>query len=341
MSSSFAVPSGTVDLGTPDTDLAAYLFLRALAARPHPHLVNRRLDGSVMASALPERARVLHHVEGDGYSKVVAEVDTTLVLVEAWPRSGELTVSAECAEAARAVADEMRERVRRAPDSRRVDVKFTDANTHPRTLVVDVEPWREVRRLYPGNVQDALDGLMSYRSEPSLGRRLMIWYGEPGTGKTTAVRALLDSWRGWIKPMVVTDPDAFLSDGKYLREVLLDLDEEERWHLVVLEDTEALVQKGSRGATHLSKLLNLADGLLGQGVRCLFLLTTNEPITTLHPALTRPGRCLARIEFGALSADEASAVAGRTIDGPRTLAELMAEETVSADANSPALGQYL
>jgi hypothetical protein len=32
---------------------------------------------------------------------------------------------------------------------------------------------------------------------------------------------------------------------------------------------------------------------------------------------------------------------GRVVDGPRTLAELMAEEAVSAGAQAPAIGQYL
>src|SRR5689334_4260863 len=107
MSSSFDVPRGTVDLCSPDTDLADYLYLRALASRPHPHLVNRRLDGDVLNAGLPERAVVLHRVEGEYYSKAVAEIDATLVYLEAWPRSGEVTVSAESAEAARAVADEI------------------------------------------------------------------------------------------------------------------------------------------------------------------------------------------------------------------------------------------
>jgi hypothetical protein len=46
----------------------------------------------------------------------------------------------------------------------------------------------------------------------------------------------------------------------------------------------------------LSRLLNLTDGLLGQGRKVLVAITTNEDLTRLHPAVVRPGRCLARIE---------------------------------------------
>jgi ATP-dependent 26S proteasome regulatory subunit len=48
------------------------------------------------------------------------------------------------------------------------------------------------------------------------------------------------------------------------------------------------------------------DGLIGQGLRVLVLVTTNEPIRKLHPAVARPGRCAANIEFGPLGKDEAS-----------------------------------
>ena len=39
----------------------------------------------------------------------------------------------------------------------------------------------------------------------------------------------------------------------------------------------------------LSRLLNLTDGLLGQGRNVLVAITTNEDLARLHPAVTRPG----------------------------------------------------
>ena len=47
----------------------------------------------------------------------------------------------------------------------------------------------------------------------------------------------------------------------------------------------------------LGRLLNLCDGILGHGLRVLVLLTTDEDLGQLHPAVTRPGRCLSQIEF--------------------------------------------
>jgi hypothetical protein len=80
----------------------------------------------------------------------------------------------------------------------------------------------------------------------------------------------------------------------------------------------------------LSRLLNVTDGLLGQGTRTMLLITTNEPVGRLHPAARRPGRCLADVEFTPLARDEANvwlAARGyeRRVNRPTPLAELFGE----------------
>ena len=74
-------------------------------------------------------------------------------------------------------------------------------------------------------------------------------------------------------------------------------------------------------------------------MRVLALVTTNEEIRRLHPAVARPGRAAANVEFGPLSAEEAGAwLASRGIDEvrqePRILAELYAQ--VDGDGGSVA-----
>ena len=127
--------------------------------------------------------------------------------------------------------------------------------------------WDQTRDHYPADVRAALDALVPHAPDLTSARRLVLWHGAPGTGKTSAVRALLHAWRHWPDAVVVTDPDSLLTDGRYLRRVLLDVDEDdERWRLLVLEDAEALLRKETGGSA-MGKLLNLADGLLGQGLR--------------------------------------------------------------------------
>src|SRR5439155_12387487 len=99
---------------------------------------------------------------------------------------------------------------------------------------------------------------------------------------------------------------------------------------LILEDTGELLTADAKQRTGqgLSRLLNVADGLLGQGLRVLVLVTTNEPLRTLHPAVGRSGRCLSNLEFPPFPADEAEGwleAHGAVGDGgSRTLASLYA-----------------
>jgi len=54
----------------------------------------------------------------------------------------------------------------------------------------------------------------------------------------------------------------------------------------------------------------------------LVAITTNEDLRLLHPAVVRPGRCLAHIEIGPLPPAQASGLLGRPVAGSVTLAEL-------------------
>lgn len=73
-------------------------------------------------------------------------------------------------------------------------------------------------------------------------------------------------------------------------------DESAKWQLLVAEDSDEFLRVSARreSGAALGRLLNLSDGILGQGSNTLILLTTNERLDRLHPALIRPGRCLAR-----------------------------------------------
>jgi Domain of unknown function (DUF5925)/ATPase family associated with various cellular activities (AAA) len=106
---------------------------------------------------------------------------------------------------------------------------------------------------------------------------------------------------------------------------------ERGWKLLMLEDTGELLTSDARAVIGqgLSRFLNVVDGLIGQGLRVLVLVTTNEEIRTLHPAVARPGRCAANVEFQPLTSDEAAAWlrardVDAAVDGDVTLAALYA-----------------
>lgn len=320
--------------------LVARTFALEHVRRGHVAFVTRDLPSTVTRDVLPPDAPVLAAHDDRHDTEIVADVHGAVVSLYLHPSSSSVRVSAASLDAATAVYDAIAARVPPVPEDDTVLVRFADAEDHDRRVRIATHPWPGVESLYPASVRAAMASLLAFRPESDDARRLLLWYGPPGTGKTTAVRALLHAWRDWARGVVVTDPERLLTEAKYLRRLVLNAAGGEHWRLLVLEDAEALLRKETGGSA-LGKLLNLADGLLGQGVRCLYLITTNEPVGALHPALVRPGRCLARIEFPPLSAAETAAVLGRPVDRGQTLAEVVAARAVATESPSVAVGQYL
>ena len=92
----------------------------------------------------------------------------------------------------------------------------------------------------------------------------------------------------------MADPEDLLGDSDYLLSVTLHPVKTPRaWKLVILEDTgELLTADASARTGHaLSRLLNVTDGMLGQGSNTLFLITTNEPLERVPgSSRSRPSR---------------------------------------------------
>ena len=65
---------------------------------------------------------------------------------------------------------------------------------------------RHPAQLNEHGAAEALDSLMG--TEPArLDGRILLLHGPPGTGKTTALRALAHTWRSWCRLEVVVDPE--------------------------------------------------------------------------------------------------------------------------------------
>jgi len=350
-----------VGLNSADTpaDVIDALILAAFTDGQQPFARTARLaEVRQGASLIPDGAR-LRRVATSGSH------ETTLATGEGWTirsvqwRSGtaEVTVTAVSPELAesivqRIVADADTER---PADTGLITIGFwhrlerRGACHSART--VRAQAWADIRPNYASATAAAIDRLMAVTPE-RLGGQLLLLYGPPGTGKTTALRALAREWQRWCATDCVLDPEALFNDPGYLMDAALGSDEDQaagRWRLLLLEDCDELIADDAKRASGqaLSRLLNLTDGLLGQGRNVLVGITTNEDIRSLHPAAIRPGRCLAQIEVGPLPAREAAAWLGRArgITSAMTLADMYASraaaEPIASARQAVRTGLYL
>ena len=307
----------------------------------------------------------------EGVSAVLELGDDALAFVHVGFGSAFVQVAGPTDEAAKAALEVVRERLPRAEQREgRVPVRFWSYGPHgpmPMGRTLSVPSWAEIAANYPAETAAALARLMA-GDLPWRGGQLILWHGETGTGKTTALRALAREWSSWCEPHYITDPEKFFGDqSDYMLSVMLehelsfeeDIEDEgmvgggmwavppfamaygrgsggkpdsaPSWRLLILEDTGELLSADARkhAGQGLSRFLNVVDGLIGQGLRILVLVTTNEEIGRLHPAVARPGRCAAKILFTPIAPEQANAwLAQRdhdaTVSAPLTLAALYA-----------------
>lgn len=174
---------------------------------------------------------------------------------------------------------------------------------------LEVPTWQGIEDNYPRDTRNMVQQLLNVNaSEVDVSGKLVLWQGVPGTGKTYALRALGNHWTTWCRIHYILDPEKFFTHGDYLIEVIMGGELSSHWRLIVLEDAGELIAKDAKQqvGAGLAKLLNLTSGLLGQGLRVLVLITTNEEVKSLNDAVTRHGRCINKTEFQHFDSDEAT-----------------------------------
>jgi hypothetical protein len=171
---------------------------------------------------------------------------------------------------------------------------------------------------------------------------LYLFRGSPGSGKTSYIKHLIGTLE---KDFIFLPPNlvSSISDPSFTTFLI-----QQKNKVLVIEDAERVlldrdIDGGSTGGV--SNILNLSDGLLGDGLNIKIIATENKDKARNDTALFRKGRMLVDYEFGPLSVVDANALAKKleikaTFTEPTVLTDIYNYETeqVLKEANDKKIG---
>jgi len=168
------------------------------------------------------------------------------------------------------------------------------------------------------NIQNQLD-----QNKPGL----YLMHGEPGTGKSSAIRHLLsivDREFIFVPPQMVHS----LSTPEFTDILTRD----HKGCVLILEDAEKALMKregedGFSNSTLVSSILNLTDGLYADLTQSAIIATYNCDRNLIDPALLRKGRLKSEYRYEKLDRDRSQSLMDKLghnvdVEDPMTLADI-------------------
>lgn len=133
---------------------------------------------------------------------------------------------------------------------------------------------------------------------------LIMFYGIPGTGKTSLVKSLINDNRDTNFIFVDTSVCESISDGLFL-----DFLQDNKNSVIVFEDCEKLLfSRDEMMNESIGTILNLTDGIIAESMKIKFICTFNCDVEKVDKALVRVGRLSLGYEFKKLSLEKTRAI---------------------------------
>lgn len=190
----------------------------------------------------------------------------------------------------------------------------TRTNTGYSTKYVEFDKMDiDVKKTYNDDIP--LDRIDKFINDDSNG--LALFYGEPGTGKSTFIKYLVQKYNN--KNFIILDSD-LLADITNKQLISYFIDEDNA--IYIIEDAEKLLS--SRDTSYnpiISSFLNMSDGILASAIKCKFICTFNTALSNIDKALQRKGRMKIKYEFGKLKYEKAKKINPK-VKGDTAIAEL-------------------
>lgn len=155
---------------------------------------------------------------------------------------------------------------------------------------------------YNNSLIEIHDEIAEFLSSSSPRGRLLLFNGEPGTGKTFYLRHLIKS--NPEQKFYFIPPNIFhnILDPSFINYIL-----SRKNSIYIVEDAELLLQSREEEAgSMVSSLLQLSDGLVGDCCNNKFILSFNSSTSRIDKAALRKGRLFKHYEFGPLTVEKSN-----------------------------------